>query len=407
MDAKLKIKLPSDQDASGRSFGKEELVLLQEVLDSGVLIGTSGTQVKKLEQELAARYGVSQCTVVASGTAACQTAYAALNLEPGDEVICSPITDMGSIATLLYQQLIPVFADVDPVTLNITTETVKDRLSPYTKAIVVTHLFGNPCDIQGIMKLANRYDLPVVEDCAQSFLATVDGQLTGTFGKIGAFSFQQGKHITCGEGGFTITNDEAAGRHMRLFRDKGWGFGDPAPDHYFLGPNYRMTELQAAVARGRLTKLDDNVKRRIASATEMHRLLKDVRGLTLPIPRAGVIHTYWKYLLMVDDRVIKGGADALGAKLKERGIWCVPRYIKKPAFECDVIKLRKTFGTSGYPYHLPSVNNRHDECEKVENFPGVYNGLAHALVLPWNEKYTQEHLVYIAENIKESVKCLL
>jgi len=238
----IQMKLPSDQDATGRSFGTEELALLQEVLNSGVLIGTSGTQVKKLEQEIAERFGVTNCCVVASGTSACHTAYAALNLEPGSEVICSPITDMGSISPLLYQQVIPVFADVDPVTLNMTAESVQDRITTSTKAIVVTHLFGNPCDIQGVIKIANKHHLPVVEDCAQSFLATVDGKLTGTFGAVAAFSLQQGKHITCGEGGFIVTNDAEKGRQMHLFRDKGWGFGDAAPDHYFLGLNYRMTE---------------------------------------------------------------------------------------------------------------------------------------------------------------------
>jgi len=152
-------------------------------------------------------------------------------------------------------------------------------------------------------------------------------------------------------------------------------------------------------------KLDSNVQKRIETASQMHQLLKDIPGLTLPLPRAGVVHTYWKYLLIVDDKVIKGGADALGAKLKERGIWCVPRYIKKPAFECDVIKLRKTFGTSGYPYQLPGLKRRY-EIEKMEDFPGVYEGLSHTLVLPWNEKYTQEHLDFISNNIKEIVSSL-
>jgi dTDP-4-amino-4,6-dideoxygalactose transaminase len=140
-----------------------------------------------------------------------------------------------------------VFADVDPRTYNVTAKTIEPCLGDRTKAILVTHLFGNPCEMGEIMELARARNLPVIEDCAQSFLARHGGQHVGTFGAIGCYSLQQRKHITTGEGGLVSTGDGALARRMFLFINKAWGYGDPKPDHYFLALNYRMSELQGAV----------------------------------------------------------------------------------------------------------------------------------------------------------------
>ena len=166
------IALPSDADRTGRDFGDEELKLLREVIDSGTLNCTKGTQVKELEKEFAKLYGAPYSRAVTSGTAAIHCAVAAIDPEPGDEMITTSITDMGGIAPILYQGAIPIFADVDPVTLNVTPETIASRITSRTRAIIATHLFGNPCDTQGIMRIADAHGIPVIEDCAQAFLAT-------------------------------------------------------------------------------------------------------------------------------------------------------------------------------------------------------------------------------------------
>ncbi len=250
------MELPSDADHTGRDLGGDELALLREVIESGTLNCTKGTQVKAFEEAFAARHGVPHARAVSSGTAACHAAIAAIDPEPGDEIITTSITDMGAIAPILYQLAIPMFADVDPVTLNVTPATVAARITSRTRAIVATHLFGNPCDVAGIVAIASAHGIPVIEDCAQAYLATQHERLVGTIGTIGAFSLQQGKHMTTGEGGVTITADPALARWMTLFSDKAWGYGDPNPDHYFLALNYRMTDLQGAVARAQLAKLD-------------------------------------------------------------------------------------------------------------------------------------------------------
>ena len=144
-----RVVLPSDQDASGRSFGEEEIALLADVVRSGTLFSVSGTWLRLWRNVLLRTLGVKYAYACASGTAAVHTAIAAINPEPGDEIITSPITDMGAIAPILYQGAIPVFADVDPETYNISAETIEPCLSERTRAIIVTHLFGNPCDMDG------------------------------------------------------------------------------------------------------------------------------------------------------------------------------------------------------------------------------------------------------------------
>ena len=397
------ITLPSDADHTGRDLGDDEIALLRAVIDSGVLNCTKGTQVKAFERAFAARYGVPHARAVTSGTAACHTAIAAIDPEPGDEIITTSITDMGAISPILYQQAIPVFADVDPVTLNVTPKTVAARITGRTRAIIATHLFGGPCDVIGIRTIADACGIPVIEDCAQAYLATQAGRLVGTVGAIGAFSLQQGKHMTTGEGGITITCDPAYARRMTLFSDKAWGYGDPQPDHYFLALNYRMTDLQGAVARAQLGKLDGVVARRQASAEALTAQLADLPGLVLPRPIPGTTHVYWKYPLIVDPEVVEGGADALGGALKAQGVFCAPRYIQKPAFQCAVFREQRTFGRSRYPFTLA----RPEALDySPARFPGTVSALEGVLVLPWNERYTDEHVDYLADCLRDAVSRL-
>lgn len=394
------LPLPNDQDASGRTLGDEELELLEQVLRSGILTTTKGTVTKQFESAFAALLGVPYAHACSSGTAAIHTAIAAINPSPGDEIITSPITDMGALTPILYQGAIPVFADVDPLTCNLTAATIESRISERTRAIVVTHLFGQPCDMAPIMGLANARGIPVIEDCAQAFLSSDQGKYVGTFGSIGCFSLQQGKHITTGEGGIVVTSDKALARRMFLFINKAWGYGDVNADHYFLALNYRISELQGAVALAQLPKLDRSVGVRIGMAEKLNAKINGLAGITTPMPAPGTVHTYWKYCLRVDSRVIRGGAVKLSLLLKERGIASAPRYIQKPAFACEVFRDQRTFGDSRFPFTLARPEAvQYDR----ELFAGVYDALEGILVLPWNERYTEEHVNYIAESLYECV----
>jgi perosamine synthetase len=396
-----RLTLPSDQDASGRTLGEEEIQLLTEAIRSGTLTSTKGTFVKQLEQQFADLLGVKYAYACASGSAAVHTAIAAIDPEPGDEIITTSITDMGALTPILYQTAIPVFADVDPRTWNVTAETIRPCISERTKAIIVTHLFGNPCEMTEIMALADAHGIPVIEDSAQGFLATHCGQPVGSIGAVGCFSLQQGKHITTGEGGIVTTNDDALARRLFLFINKAFGYGDPQPDHYFIAPNYRMSELQGAVAVAQLGKLPDIVARRQASAQKLTDLLQHTAGIATPWIDARSTHVYWKYCLRVDSHSIREGAVGLAQTLKaDYGIFSAPRYIQKPAFQCEVIRDQRTFGNSRFPFNLARPEAVDYSPEK---FPGTFTGLEQVLVLPWNEAYTDDHIRYIANALKTAV----
>jgi dTDP-4-amino-4,6-dideoxygalactose transaminase len=395
------ISLPSDQVAEGRTLGKEEIALLSRVIESGTLTSTKGQFVKQLEADFAERMGAQFCHASASGSAALHTAFAAIDPEPGDEFITTPITDMGALTPILYQGAVPVFSDVDYRTCNMTADTIEARLSERTKAIVVTHLFGNPCDMGPIMELARSKNIPVIEDCAQAFDATYRDEKVGVIGDIGCFSMQQGKHITTGEGGLCVTNDKELSRRMFLFINKAWGYGDPKPDHYFLAPNYRMNELTGAVAVAQLKKLHFSVTQRQDMADLFTSKISDIDGIATPAILPDATHTYWKYCLTVDLDVVQGGAVGLAAALKEHGIFSAPRYIQKPAFACQVFSEQRTFGNSRFPFTLArpeAVDYNHDL------FPGTYEGLERILVLPWNERYTESHVCYLADCLRRCVE---
>jgi perosamine synthetase len=398
------LSLPTDQEASGRTLGEEELSLLGEAIRSGTLTSTKGVFVKALERKFAEMLGVRHAYACASGSAAVHVAVAAIDPEPGDEIITTSITDMGALAPILYQGAIPVFADVDPKTWNVTAETIARRLSPRTRAIIVTHLFGNPCDLTAIMELAGSRGIPVIEDSAQAFLAEHAGRYVSTIGALGCFSLQQGKHITTGEGGIVVTNDDELARRVFLLINKAFGYGDPNPDHYFLALNYRMSELQGAVAVAQLDKLSYSVARRREAAENLTNLLSGLPGINTPCVGSNNVHSYWKYCLSVDGKTVAGGAVALAGMLKEKGIFSAPRYIQKPAFMCEVFQRQRTFGSSRYPFTLA----RPEAVDyRPELFPGTFAGLDAILVLPWNERYTDGHVEYIAGSIRQAVDRLV
>jgi dTDP-4-amino-4,6-dideoxygalactose transaminase len=393
-------ELPSDQTASGRDLGDPELALLADVITSGTLTATKGAQTPAFEAEAVAAVGSGHAIACSSGTAAIHVAVAGLDPEPGDEIVTTPITDMGAITPILYQGAIPVFADVDPLTGNVTAETIEARLSDRTRAIVVTHLFGNPCVMGPIMDLAERHGVPVIEDCAQAWLARSGDSPVGTMGAIGCFSLQQGKHLTTGEGGLVVTDDADLARRMRVFVNKAWPYGESDPDHEFVALNYRTTELQSAVARAQLAKLPAAVEHRIEMAERLTERLADVEGIVSPTLTEGDRHVYWRYDVRVDPEAVPGGPDAVAAALRDLEIPSAPRYIQKPAFRCAVIAEQRTFGSSRWPFSLArpeAVDHR------AELFPGTFQALEQILVLPWNERFTTGHVDHLAEGLAQAV----
>lgn len=394
------ILLPNDQDGTGRSFDESTIDLLRLVIESGTLTATKGAMTPALEAEFASMLGVGHAIACSSGSAAVHSAIAALELEPGDEVITTAITDIGALSPLLYQGLIPVFADVDPMTGNVTAETIEAAWSERTRAVIVTHLFGNPADVPTIRRIAERSGALVIEDSAQAFLASKDDALVGTMGHLGAFSFQQGKHITSGEGGIVVTDDADLAHEVRLFVNKSWPYGQPDPDHRKLGLNYRITELQSAVLRAQLHRLPALVAHRARLAARFADGVADLDGVTVVLPMEGDAAVWWRLPLMVDNDVLPGGVDRISAGFRARGVGAAPRYIGKPAFRCGVFADQRTFGSSRWPFTLarPQAVDYSEEL-----FPGTFAFLDSVVVVPWNEKFTEEHVDLLLETVHDSL----
>ncbi|HEU4419285.1 MAG TPA: UDP-N-acetylglucosamine 2-epimerase (non-hydrolyzing) [Planctomycetota bacterium] len=393
--------LPSDGDWTGRSLGEQEIQFVARAIRSGTLNSTKGTFVARFEREFGRRHGGRHAIACASGTAAMHCAVAALALKAGDEVVTTPITDMGALTPILYEGAIPVFADVDPATLNVTAATLAAKLTSRTRAIVVTHLFGLPCEMKPIQALAREKGLPIIEDCAQAFLAESDLGRVGTLGHIAAFSMQQGKHMTTGEGGIVLTSDDQLARRVFLFVNKAWGYGDANPDHSFPALNYRLTELQGAVALAQLDKLEWVLQRRREVAGLLSAALAGIAGVSTPVVSPGTEHAWWRYAIMIDPAIVRGGAFELGKRIKDRGVACVPRYIQKPAFECGLFADWNASPVTALPLRSADGVVRPQPVYRRSDYPGAVQALDRVIVLPINEHYTPEHVRFVAAVIRE------
>jgi len=390
---------PSVGNASGRDLGDEEIELLTQVIRSGALGRHQGTMVKQFEEEFKQAYGVKYATATTSGTAALHTAVAALNLDPADEIITTSITDMGTVIAILMQNNCPVIADVDPKTVNITAKSIEENISEKTRAVIVVHLFGRPCDMDEIMAVARKHNLRVIEDCAQAHMAVYKGKKVGTIGDIGCFSLQQSKQITTGDGGIVITNDDALGRRAALFADKFFNrFGEGGERTALaLGINYRMSELQGAVALAQLRKADRILERRRRSAAVLNDALARVPGIELvPLPEDS-LHSYWIYSFTIDQKLLGVTTAEFLKALKAEGIPFGNGYAGGIITNHRVIRERVTYGNSHCPYDC----HRARKYEDPRHLPGADWATENVCVMSWNEGITEDDARDIAAGISK------
>ena len=362
------------------------------MIETGTLTCTKGTACATLEKRFAEMLGAQFAVALASGSAAVHVAVAAIDPEPGDEIITTSITDMGALTPILYQGAIPVFADVDPLTCNVTAATIAARLSDRTKAIIVTHLFGNPCEMTPIL------GSPAAGTCRSSRTArrplAAERQMVGTFGAVGCFSLQQGKHITTGEGGLVVTDDPQLARRMRLFVNKAWGYGDA---NRSLLPRPQLPADRAAGRGGAGSARQARVERpaapRHGRATQAIADLPESPRPTTPPGRSTATGGTASGSTAPSSRA----ARPRSAPASRPAASPLPRYIQKPAFRCEVLRDQRTFGNSRFPFTLA----RPEAVDyREENFPGTFRGLEQILVLPWNERFTEEHVDFIADSIR-------
>jgi perosamine synthetase len=378
---------PSVGDAAGRTFGKEELANLTEVIASGMLNRSGGKFVPQVEQKWAEHLGVKHCTVSTSGTAAIHVAVGAINPNPGDEIITGPITDMGTVIPILAQNL-----RRDNIGLD--AADVERRITERTKAIIPVHLCGNATDMDPIMALADKYNLKVIEDCSQAYGTLYKGKHVGTIGHMGTFSLQQSKHISTGDGGLTVTNDDALGERAVLFANKGWpNYGQSERDYVMFGMCYRMTELQAAVLDAQIGKVDWVTARRNEIGDMICAALKGFAGLEMPGVSEGGKHTYWFLPLLVDQEKLGISTSKLAQALGAEGAPCGAHYIGQPIFMYDLLRQKKIYGDSTYPFCLQPEGQevRYEQGET----PMTERILDDLLQVSVNEKMTDEDVADI------------
>lgn len=339
----------------GHDFGDDDIAALTEVIRSGNV--GKGPRIAQFERAFADRHNAKYGLTVTSGTAAMHTCVGALNPEPGDEIIVTPWTSGGSIIGALWQNCVPVFADIDD-TYNIDPKDVEAKITPRTKAIMAVHLFGNPCDMDALREIAQRHQVALIEDCCQALFAEYQGRTVGTMGDIAGFSFG-GKHLSVGMGGAVVTNDETLGQRAQLFTDvalpraNGPYAGRPYAN-YFLGNNYRLNDLNAAVLQVQLGKVDGYIARKISAMERINAGLADLPEITPQRVRPGDRHSYWTAGWSLDTDRLGISAWDFAAAVAAEGVPLGGPYIgsskEGPLYRNPFLAEPALYGESWFPF---------------------------------------------------------
>lgn len=354
---------------TGMRFGEPELKQLREAIEQNTLFYWKGNKVKEFTKKFASLYGMEYCVATSSCTAAIHTALGALGITEGDEVIVSPITDMGSIIGILYQNAIPIFSELNPHTYNMDAEAIEEKITDKTKAVIIVHLAGNPADMDAIMKVARKHGIYVIEDCAQSYLCYTKGRLAGSIGDIGCFSLNDFKHISTGDGGMLVMNDESI--YMKAFRfaDKNYNRYSARPDEMrrieFLAPNYRMTELQGAVAIAQLDRLPEICSKRSDYGDRITEGISGLKGIYPPTVRKGDKSSYWFYMFRLKESEAGVDAEKFSEALNAEGIPCQRGYIPACVYEYDLFKNLSAYPNTHSPFDSPYYG------KKIEYYKGM------------------------------------
>ncbi|OAI18372.1 erythromycin biosynthesis sensory transduction protein eryC1 [Methylomonas lenta] len=330
-----------------------------ETLDNCAFI--LGPNVQAFEKEAAHYLGVKHAIGCASGTDALHLALRAVGIGPGDEVITSAFTFIATAEAIKYVGATPVFVDVDPGTFNITPENILKAITPKTKAVMPVHLFGQPADLYAIKAICEKHDLKLIEDCAQSFGATVSSQQTGSFGDAAGFSFFPSKNLGCfGDGGLVVTNCDDTAAKIKQYRNHG---SDVRYYHDVVGYNSRLDELQAVVLRAKLKRIDQYNSARRHAAHLYSELMADL-PLTTPYEDGVGVHVYHQYTLLCDRR------DEVMKALQDKQIGCAVYYPvplhQQNVFkdECEGLSLPVTESIAAHCFSLPICANLSDETVK-------------------------------------------
>ena len=314
------------------ALGEEEKRAVLEVLESGQL--AQGPRVAEFEKRFAEYVGRGHGIAVSSGTSALHIALLAHGIGKGHEVVVPPLTFFASASTVILCGGVPTFADVDPTIYNLDPARMKSAVTNRTGAVMPVHLYGQTAEMDPINEIAEAHDLVVIEDACQAHGAEYHGHKAGNLGDTGCFSFYPTKNMTTMEGGMIVTDDPRIAEACRLLRDHGQA---AKYDHVLVGYNYRMTEVAAAIGLVQLRKLDGFVRKRRENAARLTKGLSQAEGLTPPVEGNWMLHSYYQYIVRVEDGFPLSRDEIVG-RLNAEGIGARPSYPK-------VLYQQKAFGS--------------------------------------------------------------
>jgi len=346
-------------------LGEKEQEYVVDCIKSG-WISSKGRYVEDFENGFANYCGCGYGVSTSNGTAALHLALSALGVGRGDEVIVPTFTFISTVNAVSYTGAKPVFVDAHPDYWCIDPESIEEKITDKTKAIIPVHLYGHPCDMDPIMELAEKHNLKIIEDAAEAHGAEYNGRKVGSFGIVNCFSFYGNKIITTGEGGMCLTDDVKLAEKMRSLRAHGM---DPYRKYWYshIGFNYRMTNLQAAVGLAQLSRLDEFVEIKRKNAALYNKLLKDVPGITTPAEKKWAKNVYWMYSILLDED-FSSTRDALMEKLLDAGIETRPLFYPvhemPPYKNCGSYPISEEISKRGVS--LPSsVKLRDEEIKEI------------------------------------------
>jgi perosamine synthetase len=348
------------------SLGEEERVAVNEVMEKGVLskfLGCwhedfyGGEKVLALEEASKKYFGVKHAITVNSWTSGLIAAVGALDIEPGDEVIVSPWTMCASATAILHWNAIPVFADISAETFNIDPVSIEKNITARTKAIIVVDIFGQSADMAAIMEIADRHNLKVISDTAQAPGALYKGKHAGTLAHIGGYSLNYHKHIHAGEGGIIVTNDDQLAERMRLIRNHAEAVvGDKQEPNInnMLGYNFRLGEIESAIAIEQLKKLDSIISIRQSLAQRLNQGLANLKGLKTPKVQKNSSHVYYIYAMILDLETLNCSRKSIVDALAAEGVEVSDRY--QNLHLLPMYQQKIAYGTQGFPWNSEFVD---------------------------------------------------
>ncbi|WP_416243866.1 DegT/DnrJ/EryC1/StrS family aminotransferase [Azospira sp. APE16] len=366
-------------------LGPEEVEAAKAVIESGVLsqfIGAwhedflGGPKVREFERAAATYFGVKHAVTVNSWTSGLVAAIGAIGIEPGDEVIVTPWTMSATATAILHWNAIPVFADIDPDTYNLSPSAIERCISPHTRAIVVADIFGQSADMDEIMALAARHGLKVVSDTAQAPGALYKGRYAGTCAHVGGYSLNYHKHIHTGEGGILVTDDDDIAERLQLIRNHaevvvaGKGVKNISN---MIGFNFRLGEIECAIGIEQLKKLKDLVASRQRIAENITKILGDLPGLKTPVVMPDRSHVYYIYPIQLDIVALGVSRDRICDALEAEGVSVYRRY--QNIHLLPMYQKKLAYGNEGFPWNQPFCKREISYKKGICPIAEAYNDL--------------------------------